>query len=557
MQQKGRTEQILERMQELVNNGQGALSPGKIMVPKEEISRLILELNMTVTTELKQYRDITDKRAKVLREAQQKAEDIIYEAEQSASRIRVTGRKTNVAPVRMLDLPETARRSLEDANEIYAASLIYTDEMMAEMQDVIENALLNISANYEYAIADLQQKSEIIAANRAELMADLQSMEKEDRYQQIMEIGQLLSEELYHSRRRAAGEEEYPQMTLNFTENGEQAGAAVSNQQAQGKNNAGQDGDLEPGTKTAESFRRFLEAGKGIPNMTGHKTVEAAQDIEAGQKTAETGKDTETEEKTAEAAKDAETEEKTAEAAKDTEAGEQAAKIAQDIEAGKTAETKQHEAKAEAAEAGQDVTEVGRPAPYSIITSMDEKVQREVAASVASALEEKKKVEVSEITKEVSEAAKREAQPSLSVSVIDAMKRAAKKAVLGLDEEEDDIFADEIDEESYLETFRAPTQPLNAEEIAARAGYSGQEEDMQQPEPDVYGMEEQLTPEELREQRHRAFVEAHKQKVKEEEERWLNAVYEPAIPDPNAVDPIVAMALQERQEAKKTPPADF
>lgn len=548
MQQKGRTEQILERMQELVNNGQGALAPGKIMVPKEEISRLILELNMTVTTELKQYRDITDKRAKVLREAQQKAEDIIYEAEQSASRIRVTGRKTNVAPVRMLDLPETARRSLEDANEIYAASLIYTDEMMAEMQDVIENALLNISANYEYAIADLQQKSEIIAANRAELMADLQSMEKEDRYQQIMEIGQLLSEELYHSRRRAAGEEEYPQMTLNFTEDGEQTDAAASNQQAHGKN----DEDLELGTKTAESFRRFLEAGKGIPNMTGHKAAEAAQDIEAGKKPAEAGKDTET----AETAKDTKTEEKTSEAAKDTEAGKQVAKNAQDIEAGKTAETKQHEAKAETAGAGQDVAEEGRPAPYSIITSMDEKVQREVAASVASALEEKKKVEVSEITNEVSEAAKREAQPSLSVSVIDAMKRAAKKAVLGLDEEEDDIFADEIDETSYLETFRAPTQPLNAEEIAARAGNSEQEEDMQQQEPDVYGMEEGLTPEELRERKHRAFVEAHKQKVKEEEERWLNAVYEPVIPDPNAVDPVVAMALQERQEAKKTPPAD-
>lgn len=240
-------------------------------------------------------------------------------------------------------------------------------------------------------------------------------------------------------------------------------------------------------------------------------------------------------------------------------AGHEAEYTGQGSEAGRAAGSKFQKAQAvEAGQARQDDREVGRPAPYSIITSMDERVQKEVAASVANALEEKKKVEVevSEITKEVSEAAKKEAQPSLSVSVIDAMKRAAKKAVLGLDEEEDDIFADEIDEDAYLESFRAPTQPLDTEEIAARAGYGAQADAMQRSEQEEYDFEEPLTPEELREQRHRAFVEAHKQKVKEEEERWLNAVYEPVIPDPNAVDPIVAMALQERQEAKKTPPAD-
>lgn len=216
MQQKGRTEQILDRLELMIVNAQGALAPGKISIPKDEALLLVQELTMTMQQELKQYREITDKRAKIIREAQKEADDIIYEAEQSASRIRVSGRKTGVAPVRMLDLKEEERRALDSANEIYAASLIYTDEMMAEMEGVIADAYEKISSSYERTIRDLKQKSEIIAANRRELMEDLRSLEKEDRYQQILEIGQLLSEELYIARKHVQSEEEYNKVQLQF-----------------------------------------------------------------------------------------------------------------------------------------------------------------------------------------------------------------------------------------------------------------------------------------------------------------------------------------------------
>ncbi len=221
MQQKGRTEQVLDRLEAMILNAQGALAPGKITVPRDEALMLIRELSSTMQQELKLYRDITDKRAKILREAQKEADDIIYEAEQSASRIRVGGRKTGVAPVRMLDLREEERRALDNANEIYAASLVYTDEMMAEMEDVIADAYEKISHSYERTVRDLKAKSETIAANRRELMEDLRSLEKEDRYQQIMEIGHLLSQELYIARKRNRfdePQEESGQMNLPLQE---------------------------------------------------------------------------------------------------------------------------------------------------------------------------------------------------------------------------------------------------------------------------------------------------------------------------------------------------
>lgn len=506
MQQKGRTEQILERLQEMINNGQGSLAPGKVSLPKEELSRLILELSLTMETELKQYRDVTDKRAKVLKDAKKQAEDIIYEAEQSASRIRVSGRKTDVAPVRMLDLTETERRSLDSANEIYAATLIYTDEMMAEMQDVIADAYEKISTSYEIVLDDLRQKSEIIVANRQELMADLQSMEKEDRYQQIMEIGQLLSEELYYARKGRMGEETV-QEAKEEAEKPEASGQQVSTVQA--------------------------TQSMGV--------VEAMKQAAKAAKSAEVSGDAADKDRVSEEAETVANENKATEA----EAAIMQNKPAEETEAPKGQEKPVEEAEAERS---------SNSASISPVISMDPVMQQDVAATVASMLEEKKrgdvtyvrdrkterqvedkKVEVAEITKEVSEAVKKDPQQNISNSVIEAMKRAAKKAVLGLDEEEDDIFMGEFDEDMDDENYRAPTQPLDTEEINKRA-----EQEAANPK----------TPEQIKEERHRDFVEAHEEKVRAEEEKWLNAVYNPVIPDANAVDPIVAMVLQEKEAAK-------
>jgi len=92
---------------------------------------------------------------------------------------------------------------LGGANEIYAASLIYTDEMLTEVTDMISDAYHNIRSDYEIILQVLEEKLNIINSNRAELMDGLQEMDPDDRNQQMLEIGQLLSSELYNSRMKA------------------------------------------------------------------------------------------------------------------------------------------------------------------------------------------------------------------------------------------------------------------------------------------------------------------------------------------------------------------
>lgn len=199
--EKSRTKEIIDRLQSILNNASPVpLAAGKVTIYKDEVQSLLDELAMQVEAELKTYHEVNDRRGKLLNEAKKEAERIIYEAEHSASRMRVSKRSTNVAPLDYSSLEEEEIFALSNANEIYAASLIYTDEMLTEVSKVIEDAYQNIRSDYEIVMQAFEEKMSTILSNKDELMMGLQEMDTEDRSQQILEIGQLLSNELYNER---------------------------------------------------------------------------------------------------------------------------------------------------------------------------------------------------------------------------------------------------------------------------------------------------------------------------------------------------------------------
>mgnify|MGYP000276486220 CR=1 FL=1 len=86
MIEKGRTDQIIEQLIDSVENGQNVpFAPGKVSVNKEETIRLLRELENIVQGELKIYREVNDRKGKILTEAKKEAEEILTQAEQNAS----------------------------------------------------------------------------------------------------------------------------------------------------------------------------------------------------------------------------------------------------------------------------------------------------------------------------------------------------------------------------------------------------------------------------------------------------------------------------------------
>lgn len=226
--EKSRTKEIIDRLQGIIENASPVpLTSGKVTIYKDEVKSLLSELASQIEIELKTYHEVNDRKGRIINEAKKEAEKIIYQAEHSASRMRVARRATNVAPLNYDMLEDEERSALGSANEIYAASLIYTDEMLTEVTELIADAYHNIRSDYEIILQVLDEKLNTISENRTELMMGLQEMETEDRGQQILEIGQLLSNELYNERmKQKMASDEYEdgsvQLTLDLQEQQEE-----------------------------------------------------------------------------------------------------------------------------------------------------------------------------------------------------------------------------------------------------------------------------------------------------------------------------------------------
>ena len=228
--EKDRSVAIIDEIRKRVVEGQNfPLQPSKVVLAREELIDLLDSLEGTVREELKAYREVTDRRAKILNDAKKEAEKIIFEAEKSASRIRVTKRRDgeplNFSPAEM-DAEE--KKALRTAGDIYAASLIYTDEMLTEVDHLLADAYDKLDQEYKLMQGMLQAKKEAISENKAELLRSLNSLTKEDRYAQIMELSQLLSVELYREKekQRAIEREKASQMEIQFDLEGSDTEAA-------------------------------------------------------------------------------------------------------------------------------------------------------------------------------------------------------------------------------------------------------------------------------------------------------------------------------------------
>lgn len=203
--ENGRSEVIINKLIDMIENGQNVpLAAGKVMVNKDETILMLKELESIVEGELKVYREVNDRKGKIINDAKKEAEEIIYEALQSASRIRITKHVSSVGSgFRPDDLNKDEKAALRTAGDIYASSLIYTDEMLTEVTDVIAQAYDIINNQYGRMVATLEEKAKLISDNKAELMASLKELSKEERYTQILDLSQLLSHELYMEREKA------------------------------------------------------------------------------------------------------------------------------------------------------------------------------------------------------------------------------------------------------------------------------------------------------------------------------------------------------------------
>lgn len=173
-----RIEQIIEEIEEYVDGCKfQALSTTKIVVNKEELEELLRELRLKTPDEIKRYQKIISNKDAILADAQSKADGIIANAEARAkemvSQHEVTQQAYAQANATINRANQQAQGILDsatqDANNIRLSAITYTDDMLANLEEIMSTTLDEAGTRYKTFIDTLQGCYQTVSKNRSEL----------------------------------------------------------------------------------------------------------------------------------------------------------------------------------------------------------------------------------------------------------------------------------------------------------------------------------------------------------------------------------------------------
>lgn len=184
-----RIEQIIEEIEEYVDSCKyQPLSTTKIVVNKEEIEELLRELRLKTPDEIKRYQKIISNKEAILADAQAKADAVIAETKTQVQDMVKESEVMQQAYAQANEIVNSANQQAQaiidsataDANNLRLSAISYTDEMMANLEQLIHGTMENANARYNElaqtynAFAQsLQSAADVVSENRSELAPQL------------------------------------------------------------------------------------------------------------------------------------------------------------------------------------------------------------------------------------------------------------------------------------------------------------------------------------------------------------------------------------------------
>lgn len=182
-----RIEQIIDEIEEYIDKDCKfyPLSTTKIIVNKDHLDELLKELRIRTPEEIKRYQKIIANRDDILADAKAKADAMIQEAQIQTSELvsehEIMQRAYAQANEIVTQATEQAQQILDsatsDANEIRIGAITYTDDLLANAEEIIGHTLDGYISKYDDLVASLQSSYETVRANRAELVTPSEEMD--------------------------------------------------------------------------------------------------------------------------------------------------------------------------------------------------------------------------------------------------------------------------------------------------------------------------------------------------------------------------------------------
>ena len=173
-----RIEQLINEIEEYIDGCKfQPLSNTKILVNKEELEELLVELRLRVPDEIKQYQKIISNQDAIINEAKTQADALIQEATVQTNELvnehEIMQRAYSAANQIVEDANAQAQTivdaAVNDANNIRQSAIQYTDDILRSLQSIITHAMDESQGRFEGFFASLQSTYDIVASYRIEL----------------------------------------------------------------------------------------------------------------------------------------------------------------------------------------------------------------------------------------------------------------------------------------------------------------------------------------------------------------------------------------------------
>ncbi|MDD3173999.1 MAG: HrpE/YscL family type III secretion apparatus protein [Herbinix sp.] len=192
-----RIEQLIEDIYEFVESCRmQPLSSTKVIVPKDELYDLLDELRLRTPDEIKRYQKIIANRDAIIADAEEKAEVVLHQTRDKAKDLlnehEIMQQAYYQANEMIMQASEDAERmrkeAAEEADQIRTGALIYSNDVLTEVERVLASAYDTAASKYDGFIGTLKNNLDIINSNKKELSEQLYPQQseqniKEDTYE--------------------------------------------------------------------------------------------------------------------------------------------------------------------------------------------------------------------------------------------------------------------------------------------------------------------------------------------------------------------------------------
>lgn len=171
-------EQIISEIEEYIDSCRfQPLSNTKIIVNKDEIDELLDDLRQNIPDEVKKYQRVIANRDAILKDAQDKAEEMIRKANEMTSTLvseheimqQAFKEANNVIDNATAQANMIIENATAEANDIKISAIQYTDDALGNIQNILNTAIEGMTVKYDAVMRSLESSLDVATKDRQAL----------------------------------------------------------------------------------------------------------------------------------------------------------------------------------------------------------------------------------------------------------------------------------------------------------------------------------------------------------------------------------------------------